>query len=51
MTSLEKSRFRERLAAGESMLGTFIKTPGVQAIEVLGDVGLDFVVIDAEHGP
>ena len=51
MSSLEKSRFRERLTAGESMLGTFIKTPGVQAIEVLGDVGLDFVVIDAEHGP
>ena len=51
MTVLEKSRFRERLIAGESMLGTFIKTPGAQAIEVLGDVGLDFVVIDAEHGP
>ena len=51
MRSLEKSGFRERLTAGESMLGTFIKTPGVQAIEVLGDVGLDFVVIDAEHGP
>ena len=51
MTVLEKNRFRERLIAGESMLGTFIKTPGVQAIEVLGDVGLDFVVIDAEHGP
>ena len=33
------------------MLGTFIKSPGVQAIEVLGDVGLDFVVIDAEHAP
>ena len=51
MSTLEKSRFRERLIAGESMLGTFIKTPGAQAIELLGDVGLDFVVIDAEHGP
>ncbi len=47
----KKTGFRERLAAGDSMLGTFIKTPGVQAIEVLGDVGLDFVVIDAEHAP
>lgn len=47
----KKTGFRERLAARESMLGTFIKTPGVQAIEVLGDVGLDFVVIDAEHAP
>ena len=51
MNPLVKSRFRERLSATENMLGTFIKTPGVQAIEVLGDVGLDFVVIDAEHGP
>lgn len=43
--------FRERLAGRENLLGTFIKTPGVQAIEVLGDAGLDFVVIDAEHAP
>ncbi|MES2398477.1 MAG: aldolase/citrate lyase family protein [Pseudomonadota bacterium] len=49
--SENKKAFRERLAAGDNMLGTFIKTPGVQAIEVLGDVGLDFVVIDAEHAP
>ncbi|MES2414570.1 MAG: aldolase/citrate lyase family protein [Pseudomonadota bacterium] len=47
----KKKGFRERLAVRENMLGTFIKTPGVQAIEVLGDAGLDFVVIDAEHAP
>lgn len=47
----EKTGFRERLAKRDSLLGTFIKTPGVQAIEVLGDIGLDFVVIDAEHAP
>lgn len=46
-----KSGLRERLARRDSLLGTFIKTPGVQAIEVIGDVGLDFVVIDAEHAP
>lgn len=45
------SNFRDRLGGGQPLLGTFIKTPGVQAIEVLGDVGLDFVVIDAEHAP
>jgi 2-keto-3-deoxy-L-rhamnonate aldolase RhmA len=44
-------RFRDRLIAGQSLLGTFIKSPGVHAIEVLGEVGLDFVVIDAEHAP
>ena len=44
-------RFRDHLVAGQSLLGTFIKSPGVHAIEVLGEVGLDFVVIDAEHAP
>lgn len=51
MKPSQPSGFRDRLTRGEQMLGTFIKSPGVQAIEVLGDVGLDFVVIDAEHAP
>jgi 2-keto-3-deoxy-L-rhamnonate aldolase RhmA len=51
MKSTAISNFRERLSRGEQMLGTFIKSPGVQAIEILGDVGLDFVVIDSEHAP
>lgn len=33
------------------MLGTFIKIPTSHAIEILGDLGFDFVVIDAEHAP
>ncbi|MGE4339764.1 MAG: HpcH/HpaI aldolase/citrate lyase family protein [Pigmentiphaga sp.] len=32
-------------------VGTFIKTPAPQIVEVLGLAGLDFVVIDAEHAP
>jgi staphyloferrin B biosynthesis citrate synthase len=47
----ELSSFRRRLQRGDSLFGTFIKSTGVQAIEILGDVGLDFVVIDAEHAP
>ncbi len=46
-----QSGFRERLTRGDQMLGTFIKSPGIQAIEILADVGLDFVMIDAEHAP
>jgi 2-keto-3-deoxy-L-rhamnonate aldolase RhmA len=45
------SPFRQRLSSGQALLGTFIKSPGVHGIEVLGEVGLDFVVIDAEHAP
>jgi 2-keto-3-deoxy-L-rhamnonate aldolase RhmA len=33
------------------MLGTFIKTPTTHAIEILGSLGLDFVIIDGEHAP
>ncbi len=33
------------------MLGTFIKIPTSHAIEILGDLGFDFVVVDAEHAP
>jgi 2-keto-3-deoxy-L-rhamnonate aldolase RhmA len=53
MTSriLNGTRFRERLDAGEAMLGTFVKFPTSQAIEILGSEGFDFVVIDAEHAP
>jgi 2-keto-3-deoxy-L-rhamnonate aldolase RhmA len=43
--------FRERLTAGERLLGTFLKTPTSHATEILGDVGFDFVVVDTEHAP
>jgi staphyloferrin B biosynthesis citrate synthase len=43
--------FRQRLAGGNALLGTFVKSPGVHGIEVLGEAGMDFVVIDAEHAP
>lgn len=51
MPSLQESGFRERLIGAELLLGTFVKSPAIQAIEVLGDVGYDFVVLDAEHAP
>jgi 2-keto-3-deoxy-L-rhamnonate aldolase RhmA len=49
--TLGSTRFRERLSAREPMLGTFVKFPSSQAIEILGAEGFDFVVIDAEHAP
>ena len=45
------SAFRQRFAAGERLIGTFIKTPTPHAIEILGDLGFDFVVVDEEHAP
>lgn len=32
-------------------IGTFVKTPAPHIVEVLGLTGIDFCVLDAEHGP
>lgn len=38
-------------ASGQVQVGTFVKTPAAQVIEILGLAGLDFAVLDAEHAP
>jgi len=43
--------FRERLLAGDQMIGTFIKTPSPIVAEVLALSALDCLCIDAEHAP
>lgn len=45
------SDFKRRLCHGERLVGSFVKTPTSHTIELLGDLGFDFVVIDEEHGP
>ena len=42
---------RARMLAGESLAGTFLKTPAHQLVEVLALSGLDLVCLDAEHCP
>lgn len=42
---------KSRIAAGETLLGTFLKTPHPHIVEVLGGAGLDCLCIDAEHAP
>jgi len=43
--------FRQRLLAGEPLIGSFLKTPSSHATEILGALGFDFLVIDQEHAP
>jgi staphyloferrin B biosynthesis citrate synthase len=43
--------FKRRFQARERLLGTFLKTATPHATEILGEVGFDFVVVDAEHAP
>ena len=50
-TQSRRTAFRRRLRGREHLLGTFVKTPSPHATEMLGAVGFDFVVLDAEHAP
>lgn len=45
------ANFKSRLAGGEQLVGTFVKTPAPMLCEVLGKTELDVVCLDAEHSP
>jgi 2-keto-3-deoxy-L-rhamnonate aldolase RhmA len=50
LNELEKARFlRERLARGESILGTQAALLDPAVMEIFGAAGFDFVAIDTEH--
>jgi staphyloferrin B biosynthesis citrate synthase len=52
MTTVPSTGFRQRLLSSkEPLFGTFIKTPSPHATEIIGALGFDFVIIDAEHAP
>lgn len=46
-----KSTLKSRIRNGELLIGTFVKTPAPHNVEILGQAGLDFAVIDQEHAP
>ena len=46
-----RNRIKEKLDAGEVVVGTFLFTPSPTVMEILGYSGLDFAIIDTEHGP
>ena len=43
--------FRDRLPAGETLVGTWVKTPAMAMVELLSLSGLDVACLDAEHAP
>ncbi|MEK9967702.1 MAG: aldolase/citrate lyase family protein [Ferrovibrio sp.] len=47
----ETRTFRQRLLAGDKLVGTFLKTPTGHGTEIVAGLGYDFVVIDQEHAP
>lgn len=50
-SSPRHEKFREELLAGRRLVGTFLKMPTTQTVEILASVGFDFIVIDQEHAP
>lgn len=42
---------KNRIAAREQLLGSFVKTPSPMLCEVLGKSALDLLCLDAEHSP
>ncbi len=48
---MQNVHLKERLRGGETVIGTFSGIPSPSLVEAIGYSGLDFVVIDSEHGP
>lgn len=46
-----ENRMKEKMVNGGSVLGTFFELGSSAAVECLGIAGLDFLIIDTEHGP
>ncbi|WP_037357355.1 HpcH/HpaI aldolase family protein [Amycolatopsis orientalis] len=45
------STLKQRLRSGERLLGGLLRLPAETLVEMAGVAGLDFVVLDCEHGP
>jgi 2-keto-3-deoxy-L-rhamnonate aldolase RhmA len=48
---MNPNQLREKMASGETAIGTFCILPSATVVEALGVAGLDFVILDTEHGP
>ena len=42
---------KERLAAGEQLVGALVRMPNEDVVEMLAVAGMDLVLLDCEHGP
>ncbi len=42
---------KAKLRAGEPTVGVFCNIPSAASVEMLGYMGFDFAIVDAEHGP
>jgi 4-hydroxy-2-oxoheptanedioate aldolase len=48
---VRKNVIKEKIKAGQPVLGTFVNFYSPTVVEICGYAGVDFVIVDAEHGP
>ena len=48
---MAEKNFKKRISNGDLLVGTFIKTPSYQIVEILSSCNIPFIVLDAEHAP
>jgi len=47
---MRKNRVKARIHVGESVFGIWFEFPVLQAVEIAGALGFDYIFIDGEHG-
>jgi 4-hydroxy-2-oxoheptanedioate aldolase len=48
---IRPNKLKKRLKDGETLFGTWMVIPSPTLAEVFGSAGMDFIIIDQEHGP
>lgn len=48
---LKPNYLKEKLQAGKTVIGTWSIIPSIVTADIISSTGLDFIIIDAEHGP
>lgn len=48
---MRPNKTKRLIASGEAAIGGFLPLPSPDIVEMMGYAGLDFVIIDTEHGP
>tara|TARA_B100000787_G_C16198973_1_gene303234 strand:- start:8898 stop:9674 length:777 start_codon:yes stop_codon:yes gene_type:complete len=48
---LKKNFLKEKLESGQSVIGTWATIPSTITTDIIASTGIDFIIIDAEHGP
>jgi 4-hydroxy-2-oxoheptanedioate aldolase len=51
MMGVRPNKTKRLIASGKPAIGGFLMIPSPEIVEIMGYAGLDFVIIDTEHGP